>query len=141
MPPRGNAPDRFGRPLAVAEPPSRGRPSAHEAFSHGQARTGPQARLRRLRHEFYDLTRAPAICPKCGTEQPAEQPRLRRAAGALPAEEKLKKRAVAAEAETDDVELEDVEADETVEDAEELEDEADAIGDEIEVEGDRDEEG
>ena len=29
--------------------------------------------------KFYDLTRAPAICPKCGTEQPAEQPRLRRA--------------------------------------------------------------
>ena len=28
---------------------------------------------------FYDLTRSPAICPKCGTEQPAEQPRLRRA--------------------------------------------------------------
>ncbi|MBL6454995.1 TIGR02300 family protein [Belnapia sp. T6] len=91
--------------------------------------------------KFYDLTRAPAICPKCGTEQPAEQPRLRRAAGALPVDDKLKKRAVVPDAETDDVELEDVEADETVEDAEELEDEADAIGEEIEVEGDRDEEG
>jgi uncharacterized protein (TIGR02300 family) len=91
--------------------------------------------------KFYDLTRAPAICPKCGTEQPAEQPRLRRAASALPAEDKIKKRAAAAaEAETDDVELEDVEADEAVEDAEELEDEADAIGEEIEVDGDRDEE-
>ncbi|WP_149538330.1 TIGR02300 family protein [Siccirubricoccus phaeus] len=90
--------------------------------------------------KFYDLTRAPAICPKCGTEQPAEQPRLRRAAGPLPAEDKLKKRALVPEAEADDVELEDVEADEAVEDAEELEDEADSIGEEIEVEGDRDEE-
>ncbi len=90
--------------------------------------------------KFYDLTRAPAICPKCGTEQPAVQPRLRRAAGSLPADDKLKKRAVAQDADTEDVELEDVEADETVEDAEELDDEADAIGEEIEVEGDRDEE-
>jgi uncharacterized protein (TIGR02300 family) len=90
--------------------------------------------------KFYDLTRAPAICPKCGTEQPAEQPRLRRAASALPAEDKVKKRAAIPDADADEVELEDVEADETVEDAEELEDEADAIGEEIEVEGDRDEE-
>ena len=29
---------------------------------------------------FYDLTRQPAVCPKCSTEQPAEQPRVRRAA-------------------------------------------------------------
>ena len=90
--------------------------------------------------KFYDLTRAPALCPKCGTEQPAEQPRLRRVAGALPAEEKLKKRAVTPEAEGDEVELEDVEADETIEDAEELEDEAEGIGEDIEVDGDRDEE-
>jgi uncharacterized protein (TIGR02300 family) len=91
--------------------------------------------------KFYDLTRAPAVCPKCGTEQPAEQPRLRRAAGALPPEEKVKKRAVAPEADTDEVEREDVEGDEAVEDAEELEDDADQIGEELEVEADRDEEG
>lgn len=30
---------------------------------------------------FYDLGKQPAICPKCSTEQPAEQPRLRRAPG------------------------------------------------------------
>ena len=30
---------------------------------------------------FYDLTRAPAVCPKCGTEQPPEQPRARRSGG------------------------------------------------------------
>lgn len=90
--------------------------------------------------KFYDLTRAPAICPKCGTEQPAEQPRLRRPGGSAAAEEKLKKRAVAPEMEGDEVELEDVEADETIEDAEELEDEAETIGDDIEVEAERDEE-
>jgi uncharacterized protein (TIGR02300 family) len=90
--------------------------------------------------KFYDLTRAPALCPKCGTEQPAEQPRLRRAAGALPVDEKLKTRAVVPEAEGEEVELEEVEADETIEDAEELEDEAEGIGEEIEVDPDRDEE-
>jgi uncharacterized protein (TIGR02300 family) len=90
--------------------------------------------------KFYDLTRAPALCPKCGTEQPAEQPRLRRVAGALPAEDKVKKRPVVPEAEGEEVELEDVEADETIEDAEELEDEAEGIGEDIEVDADRDEE-
>jgi uncharacterized protein (TIGR02300 family) len=88
--------------------------------------------------KFYDLLRTPPTCPKCATEQPAEQPRLRRPAAPLPAEAKVKKRAP--EVEGDEVELEDVEADEAVEDAEELEDEADAIGDDIEVESDRDEE-
>ena len=93
--------------------------------------------------KFYDLTRAPVVCPKCGTEQPAEQPRLRRpggsAAAAVP-DEKLKKRAAAApEAEGDEVELEDVEADEAIEDAEELEDESEDI--EVEVETERDDEG
>jgi uncharacterized protein (TIGR02300 family) len=94
--------------------------------------------------KFYDLTRAPAVCPKCGTEQPAEQPRLRRPGGAAaaPAEDKLKRRAaVVPEAEGEEVELEEVEGEEAIEDAEELEDEAEGIGEDIEVEGDRDEEG
>ncbi len=56
----------------------------------------------------------------------------------MPAEDKVKKRPPAVEG--DEVELEDVEPDEAVEDAEELEDDADAIGDDIEVETDRDEE-
>ncbi len=90
--------------------------------------------------KFYDLTRAPAICPKCGTEQPAEQPRLRRPGGSAAVDEKLKKRAVVAEVEGEEVELEDVEADETIEDAEELEDESEGIDEAIEVEAERDEE-
>ena len=54
---------------------------------------------------FYDLARSPAVCPKCGTEQPAEQPRLRRAAATAAPDEKLKKRAAAgAEAEGEELE-------------------------------------
>lgn len=91
--------------------------------------------------KFYDLMRSPAVCPKCATEQPAEQPRLRR--GAAPAEEKVKKRVgVPAEADAVEVDLEDVEADAALEDDAGLEedDEDEAIGDDIEVETDRDEE-
>lgn len=89
---------------------------------------------------FYDLTRAPAACPKCGAEQPAEQPRLRRAAATPAPDEKLKKRAVAGEVEGEELEVEDVEGDEAIEDAEELEDDAEGLDEDIEVEADRDEE-
>jgi uncharacterized protein (TIGR02300 family) len=89
--------------------------------------------------KFYDLTRAPAVCPKCGTEQPAEQPKLKRAA-ALP-DERVKKRVVPAEADAEDiVEVDGDEADESIEDAEELEDADETLGDDIEVESDREEE-
>jgi len=91
--------------------------------------------------KFYDMAKVPALCPKCGTEQPAEQPRARRSANIVP-DDKLKKRTAAtAEVDGDDVELDDVEADAGVEDADELEDEDDAIDAEIEVESDREEEG
>jgi uncharacterized protein (TIGR02300 family) len=90
--------------------------------------------------KFYDLTRAPAVCPKCGTEQPAEQPRLKRAA-AIPADDRVKKRPAPAEADAEDaVEVEDADADEAIEDAEELEDADETLSDEIEVESDREEE-
>ena len=90
--------------------------------------------------KFYDLTKQPAVCPKCGAEQPAEQPRARRAAAPLP-EEKVKKRAATPDAEGDEVELDDVDAEAGIEDADELEDEDDEeIDAEIAVEGERDEE-
>lgn len=89
--------------------------------------------------KFYDLMRAPAVCPKCGTEQPAEQPRLKRAAP--PPDDRAKKRLVPAETEVEDgVEVEGDEGDEAIEDAEELEDDAETIGEDIEVETDREEE-
>ncbi|MGX9966435.1 TIGR02300 family protein [Roseomonas sp. F4] len=88
--------------------------------------------------KFYDLTRQPAICPKCGTEQPAEQPRLKRAA---PLPEDRKKRAVVAESEVEDgVEVEADDGDEAIEDAEELEDADEELGDDLVVETDREEE-
>ena len=86
--------------------------------------------------KFYDLGKTPAVCPKCGTEQPAEQPRTRRAP--LPVEEKVKKRAAPVDPDADEVEIEDVDADESLEDAVELDDAEDDI--EVEVETDRDEE-
>jgi uncharacterized protein (TIGR02300 family) len=90
--------------------------------------------------KFYDLMKQPAVCPKCGTEQPLEQPRPRR--GGNPMEEKrVKKPAVADETDPDvEVEAADDEAEEGVlEDTSDLEDDADAIGGDIEVEPDTDE--
>ncbi len=43
--------------------------------------------------KFYDLTKQPAVCPKCGTEQPAEQPRMKRAGGNV-IEEKRRAKAI-----------------------------------------------
>ncbi|WP_376099641.1 TIGR02300 family protein [Roseomonas sp. CCTCC AB2023176] len=87
---------------------------------------------------FYDLTRTPAVCPKCGTEQPAEQPRARRAAP-LP-EEKPKKRVPAGDTpDIEDVDAEEVADDAAVEDADDLEDDDD-IAEDIAVEGGDEEE-
>jgi uncharacterized protein (TIGR02300 family) len=89
--------------------------------------------------KFYDMTRAPALCPKCGTEQPAEQPKLKRAPA--PPDDRVKKRAVPAEADADEaLEVEADEDAEAIEDAEELEDADETLGEDIEVESDREEE-
>lgn len=74
---------------------------------------------------FYDLTKQPAVCPKCSTEQPAEQPRLRRAAGNVLEDKRRLKPAPVPGLDTADVEVEvaDDEADEDVlEDTSDLED-------------------
>jgi uncharacterized protein (TIGR02300 family) len=89
---------------------------------------------------FYDLLRSPAICPKCSTEQPVEQPRQRRPSGNV-AEEKRPKKPVPVPEETD-VEVEGAEEEaeeEMIEDAGDLEDDTDTIGPDIEVEPDADE--
>jgi uncharacterized protein (TIGR02300 family) len=92
---------------------------------------------------FYDLTKQPAVCPKCGTEQPVEQPRPRRTGGGNVVEDRRPKKPVPAPgAEEADIEVEgveDVEEEDVLEDAADLEDEADAIGPDIEVEPDTDE--
>lgn len=81
---------------------------------------------------FFDLGKQPVICPKCGTEQPAEQPRLKRAA---PIPEEQKKPAKP-ELDTDDLDVEVPDADDDediLDDADELDDGADVIDADIEV--------
>jgi len=89
---------------------------------------------------FYDLSKQPAVCPKCGTEQPVEQPKLRRG-GNVAELRKPKKVAAVEDADTDvEVEAADDEAEDGVlEDTSDLDDDADAIGGELEVEPDGDE--
>ncbi len=89
---------------------------------------------------FYDLGKVPAVCIKCGTEQPLDQPRVRRAGGNVAEEKRVKKAPVPdsdeAEAETETAEEENEE--DALEDASELEDDADVSAD-IEVEPEADE--
>jgi uncharacterized protein (TIGR02300 family) len=85
---------------------------------------------------FFDLMKNPAVCPKCGTEQPAEQPRLKRAA---PLPDEVKKIVKPIPADPDDVEVVDDEADEDIlEDADDLEDDADVIDADIDVQPETD---
>ena len=89
---------------------------------------------------FYDMAKSPPACPKCGTEQPLDQPRIRRAGGNV-AEDKRPKKPAAAPG-IEDVEVEGVEESEdesVLEDADDLEEDADAISADIEVGSDADE--
>ena len=91
---------------------------------------------------FYDLTKTPAVCPKCATEQPIEQPRPRRTGGNVAEEKRAKKPVPAPGLEEADIEVEGVEEEaeeDVLEDAADLEDDADTIGPDIEVEPDQDE--
>ena len=89
---------------------------------------------------FYDLTHVPALCPKCGTEQPIEAPRPRRAGGNVAEDKRVKKPAPAPGQEDAEVEVEGVEEaedEDVLEDTSDLEDDADTIGaDIVEVEPD-----
>ena len=85
---------------------------------------------------FYDLTKQPAVCPKCSTEQPTEQPRMRRMPGTFTEDRRRPK--VAPVPGLDDAEVEtEVAAEEAeedvLEDTSDLEDGAEAIV-EVEVE-------
>ena len=92
---------------------------------------------------FYDLGKATPSCPKCGTEQPPEQPRLKR--GGNPVEDRRLKKPVpvartADEPDAEAAEVEDVaEDDDVLDDTPDLDDDDDAIEGEIEVEKDVDE--
>ena len=89
---------------------------------------------------FYDLARQPAVCPKCNTEQPPEQPRVRRAGGNVMEEKRRAKVVAVPGLDTADFEVEvsDDDAEEDVlEDTSDLEDDTDAI---VEVEQENGEE-
>ena len=91
---------------------------------------------------FYDLAKQPAVCPKCATEQPIEQPRVRRVPGTF-TDDRRRPKAVPvpglddAEAEPE-VATEEAEED-VLEDTSDLEDSAEAIVD-VEVEPETDQE-
>jgi uncharacterized protein (TIGR02300 family) len=88
---------------------------------------------------FYDLTKSPAVCPKCGTEQPIDQPRPRRTGGNVVEDKRPKKAPVAPEDVDVEVEVEEAEDEDVLEATDDLEDDADAISADIEVETDSDE--
>jgi uncharacterized protein (TIGR02300 family) len=91
---------------------------------------------------FYDLQKSPAVCPKCGTEQPVEQPRPRRTGGNVVEDRRPKKPAPAPGTEEGDTDIEvadDGEEEDVLEDTADLEDDADAIGPDIEIEPDTEE--
>ena len=93
---------------------------------------------------FYDLLKAPAICPKCGTEQPPEQPRPRRSGGNV-VDEKRRAKVIPvpgveeAEAEPADAVAEEETDEDVLEDTSDLEGGDDALAD-VEVEGEAGEE-
>jgi uncharacterized protein (TIGR02300 family) len=88
--------------------------------------------------KFYDLQKTPAVCPKCGTEQPADAPRKTRPGGNVVEEKRPKKAPVADDADVEVEAVEDETEEDVLEDASDLEDDADAIPDEIEVEPEAD---
>ena len=88
---------------------------------------------------FYDLAKTPAVCPKCGTEQPVEQPRAPRRGGNVADERKVKKAPVLEDADGEAEAAEEESEDGVLEDTSDLEDDADAIPGELEVEPDTDE--
>lgn len=81
---------------------------------------------------FYDLQKSPATCPKCGADQPVDQPRVRRPAGNVPEDKRPKKVAPEADDIELDVEAADDDADEDVlEDTSDLEDDDDTLGEAV----------
>jgi uncharacterized protein (TIGR02300 family) len=91
---------------------------------------------------FYDLGKATPSCPKCGTEQPPEQPRLKRGGNQIE-DRRVKKPVAAVRPDEPDVEVSEVEDvaedDDVLDDTPDLDDDDDAIEGEIEVEKDVDE--
>jgi uncharacterized protein (TIGR02300 family) len=87
--------------------------------------------------KFFDLMKQPATCPRCGTEQPAEQPRLKRAGGNVAEEKRRPKPAPVPGLEDADAEVEVTEEEgeeDVLEDTSDLEDGSDTIDVDVDVE-------
>ncbi len=84
---------------------------------------------------FFDLGKNPATCPNCATEQPAEQPRLKRSA---PLPEEAKKVVKPVPADPDDVVVDDDDDEDILEDADDIDDDADVIDADIDVQPEND---
>lgn len=88
---------------------------------------------------FYDLNKEPAVCPKCGADQPAEVPRLKRA-GDIPAPVPVKAPKPTEESDDDiDLDTGDDDDDDAIEDTADLDDDADDISSDIDVPSEKDE--
>src|SRR5271167_3746474 len=78
----------------MAWPPARAG-GARQIATRGHRMTKPELGTKRVcvacNTRFYDLGKTPAVCPKCGTEQPIEQPRPRRPGGNVSDQKPIKK--------------------------------------------------
>jgi uncharacterized protein (TIGR02300 family) len=76
---------------------------------------------------FYDMTKAPPVCPKCGTVQPPEAPRVR---GPIREPRRPVRAPVpaAVEAEEEDVPLVEADEDDALEEAEDVDEDDDTPG-------------
>lgn len=84
---------------------------------------------------FFDLSKQPPVCPKCSTEQPAEQQRLRRAPTNMSDEKRRPKAAPVPGIEDADAEVEATEEEDVLEDTSDLEDDAEGIDVSVATEG------
>ncbi|KXV68883.1 hypothetical protein AD951_09085 [Acetobacter malorum] len=88
---------------------------------------------------FYDLHRSPAVCPKCGTEQPELVSRLRRSSDSLTPHTDTP---APAKKEDEDIDIDsdaDTDTDDVMEDTSDLDDDDDDISSDIDVSTDSDE--
>ncbi|KXV15543.1 hypothetical protein AD933_08275 [Acetobacter malorum] len=88
---------------------------------------------------FYDLHRSPAVCPKCGTEQPELVSRLRRSSDSLTPHADTP---APAKKEDEDIDIDsdaDTDTDDVMEDTSDLDDDDDDISSDIDVSMDSDE--
>nr|WP_298795701.1 FYDLN acid domain-containing protein [uncultured Acetobacter sp.] len=88
---------------------------------------------------FYDLHRSPAVCPKCGTEQPELVSRLRRSSESLTPHADTPAPVKKADEDIDIDTDADTDTDDVMEDTSDLDDDDDDISSDIDVSTDSDE--